>query len=166
VNAIESMYLLGAEEAEAALVANVYSGTGAEETFALLSLARRPQLRHRELYLDKLKTAAHLETRLAAARGLGRLGADAGFKEAFAALQYNAVADERNDPAPNRTYRVRMMAALALGAIGDRRAAEPLARMMNEADDPRLQLAAAKALLDLPGPTETPSFSAAAGKGG
>ena len=44
-------------------------------------------------------------------------------------------------------WRVRSMAALALGDIGDRRALKALTKRMQTPDDPRVQLAAATAIL-------------------
>jgi HEAT repeat protein len=68
---------------------------------------------------------------------------------ALASLTYRASEDIEADTIENRTRRVRQLAAQALGAIGDRRALPGLARMMNEANDPRLQVVAAKAVLDI-----------------
>ena len=157
-NALEAMSLLGAEEARATLYANAYSGTGAEETFALTVLARTRDPRYREMYRQKLESALHLETKLAAARALGMLGDDEGFRTAQEALTYQETRDRRNDPAANRTLRVRQMAALACGAIGDPRALDRLEKMMNDADDPRLQVAAAKAILDILGVVAPPAM--------
>lgn len=151
-NALESMALLGSKEAKATLVANVYNGLGPEETFALTVLGRLRDRQYHEIFVDKMKTAQHLETKLAAARALGQLGGKEGFDLAMSSLTYTAKKDEKNDPAENQTFRVRQLAATTLGAIGDRRAVQPLESMLNDADDPRLQIAAAKALMDILGP--------------
>ncbi len=151
-NALESMAMLGSKEAKATLVANVYNGLGPEETFALTVLGRLKDSEYRQIFADKMKTAQHLETKLAAARALGLLGSKDGFDLALNALGYKAKKDEKNDPADNQTFRVRQLAATTLGAIRDRRAVGPLEAMMNDADDPRLQIAAAKALIDILGP--------------
>ena len=64
-------------------------------------------------------------------------------------MDYRATEDPEFDPAANRTLRVRQMAILALGAIGDPAAVPSLASIMNDAADPRLQIAAAKAILEI-----------------
>lgn len=151
-NALESMAMLGSNEAKATLVASVYNGLGPEETFALTVLGRLRDSQYREIFLDKLSTAQHLETKLAAARALGQVGGADGFDLAMTSLGFTAKKDEKNDPAVNQTFRVRQLAATTLGAIGDRRAVAPLETMMNDAEDPRLQIAAAKALMDILGP--------------
>ncbi|MCA9253089.1 MAG: HEAT repeat domain-containing protein [Phycisphaerae bacterium] len=151
-NALESMAMLGSKEAKATLVANLYNGLGPEETFALTVLGHLRDQQYHQIFLDKLATAQHLETKLAAARALGQLGDAKGFDLAMSSLSYTAKKDEKNDPAANQTFRVRQLAATTLGAIGDRRAVAPLESMMNDADDPRLQIAAAKALMDILGP--------------
>ncbi|NOX58307.1 MAG: HEAT repeat domain-containing protein [Planctomycetes bacterium] len=151
-NVLESMAILGAKEARATLVANVYNGLGTEETFALTVLGRLRESEYREIFLDKLGSAQHLETKLAAARALGLVGGGQGLELARSSLGFTAAKDEKGDPAANQTFRVRQLAASALGAIGHRDALLALERMMNESDDPRLQIAAAKAILDTLGP--------------
>ncbi len=148
-NALESMAMLGSKEAKATLVANIYNGLGPEETFALTVLGRLRDAQYRKIFVDKLQSAQHLETKLAAARALGQVGSADGFDLALSSLGFAANKDEKNDPAVNQTFRVRQLAASTLGAIGDRRAIAPLEEMMNDADDPRLQIAAAKALIDI-----------------
>jgi len=84
----------------------------------------------------------YLQTRLIAARGLGRLGSDAGQALALQALNHR----EENDV---ETLRVRENAALALGAIGRADALGPLRSMAEGEPDPRLQVAACYALLQI-----------------
>lgn len=150
-NALESMALLGAKEARSTLFANAYGGIGAEETLALNALGMLEDSQYRELFKTKLRNGTYLEVRLAAARALGRLGGKDGFDVSLRALSFNADKDLQNDPKENQEVRVRTMAALALGAIRDPRALPDLERMMNESEDPRLQLAAAKSILDIIG---------------
>jgi hypothetical protein len=52
-----------------------------------------------------------------------------------------------DDPPELQVMRVQQMAALALGAIAQRSALGPLAERMQKCDDPRVQLAAATAIL-------------------
>lgn len=151
-NVLESMAILGSKEARSTLVANVYNGLGSEETFALTVLGRLRDSQYREIFLDKLKSAQHVETKLAAARALGLLGSKDGFALAQASLGFTGKKDEKKDPVANQTFRVRQLAASTLGAIGDRRAMPLLEGMMNDSDDPRLQIAAAKAILDILAP--------------
>ncbi len=150
-NVLESLVLLGAEEAQAAVYAMAYSGIGAEEAFALTVLGKVPGQEYRELFAQKLKSAQHIETKLAAARALGKIGFDDGYDVAYRGLNYRTKENARNDPAENRTLRVRQMAVFALGAIGDPRALHALERIMNNGADPRLQVASARAILEILG---------------
>ncbi len=150
-NVLEALVLLGSKEGQAAVYATAYSGIGAEEAFALTVLGRNPLTEHRDLFYQKLKSAAHIETRLTAARALGNLGDKRGYKTALKALGFTETRGTKNDPAENRTFRVRQLAAIALGAIGDPRALDKLKKVMNTEGEPRLQIAAAKAILDILG---------------
>jgi len=148
-NALESMALLGSPEAVSTLVANCFSGIGAEETLAILALGRLNDPKHRDLFKDRLVKGQYVETQLAAARALGALKDRSGFDLALKSLDYVARKDQPDDPAWNQQHRVREMAALALGAIGDRRALPRLGQVLEHADDPRLQIAAARAILEI-----------------
>lgn len=156
-NVLESLAMLGSKEAIATLFAQVHSGIGEEETFAIMSLARLRDMVYRDTFAHKLETAGHIETKLAAARALGMLGDSTGFDTARKALSFREVAGAKGDPAANRTMRVRQLAALALGAIGDERALPDLDRLMQTEGSPGLQVAAAKAILEiLPEKSATP----------
>lgn len=148
-NALESMALLGSPEAVSTLVADAFGGAGAQQTLAIMSLALLNDRQHRALFKDKLTHAEHIESRLAAARALGQLRDRSGFDIALGALDYQESSDAKNESPENRRRRVREMAALALGAIGDRRALPKLGDLLDHADDPRLQIAAAKAILEI-----------------
>jgi HEAT repeat protein len=150
-NALESMLMLGADEARATLYANAFSGVGAEEAFAVMALGRLRDRALSDLYRQKVDTAFHMETKLAAARALGMLGDDYGLAVAREALTFQTSKSEKNDPAVNRTFRVRQMGAVALGEIGESVAVPDLVRLMVEADDPRLEIAAATAILAILG---------------
>jgi HEAT repeat protein len=81
----------------------------------------------------------YVQTRLLAARGLGRIGVDDGYRLAMDSLDHKeADADE--------TMRVRSLAALALGAIGDKRALPALQRLAESETDMRTQVAACYAI--------------------
>lgn len=148
-NVLEAMALLGSKEAIATVYAQVYSGIGEEEAFALIVLGELRNPMYRDMFVEKLKSAMHLETRLAAARALGEIGDGAGFDAALEALRFTAAADQKNDPANNRTFRVRQMAAVALGSIRDPRALTALEKMMNTEGEPRLQITASMAILEI-----------------
>jgi hypothetical protein len=106
------------------------------------------------VYVDtfryKLATATHLETRLAAARGLGLLGFDDGFDMALRALRTERPPNEDpNDPPSGQILRIRQLAAAALGAIGRTDALFALKKQMDDPSDPRLQVSAAGAILQI-----------------
>ncbi len=98
----------------------------------------------------KFADGEYLETRLAAARGLGKLNRDDGLRLALAALRFDR--PERgvsSDSPKNQIMRVRQLAAATLAAIGDARALRPLRDQLDHSNDPRVQLAAADAILDI-----------------
>lgn len=149
-HALEAMARLGNREARRELTFMANAGVGSEEVFALHALAATGE----PVYLDtlryKLATATHLETRLAAARGLGRLGSDEGFDAALRALQTNRrLINDPNDPAAEQVLRARQMAAAALGLIGRPEALPALSKLMDDPADPRMQVSAAGATLEI-----------------
>lgn len=128
----------------------VYYSQGATDARvdALLLLAElaipdaRDALRYRLLGIAE----EYNEARLIAARGLGRLGYDDGFK---LAMQHVDFVDRQrhNDPeSPDRTFSVRSLAIHALAEIGDPRALPRLRALAADSSDPRLQVAAAYAI--------------------
>ena len=78
-----------------------------------------------------------------AARALGMQRCEDGYDLALASLNWNAPQrDLPDDPPELQVMRVRSMAALALGQIGRPDALGPLKQLMENGDDPRVQLAA------------------------
>lgn len=148
-NLLESMALLGSKEAIATVYAQVYSGIGEEEAFALMVLGQLKDPQYRDMFAQKLESAMHIETKLAAARALGAIGDGSGFDVAMEGLRFTQSNNQGSDLANNRTFRVRQMGALALGAIGDPRGIGALRKMMNEEGHPRLQIAASMAILEI-----------------
>jgi HEAT repeat protein len=148
-NVLEARTLLGDAEARNFLKTTSYGGVGEETAFSIVTLGQLRDQSYLNLFRDKLETALHLEVKLAAARALGWLGDDTGYEIAYRSLSFSTSKDEENEPSENRNLRVRQMAALAVGAIGKPEALPKLKRMMESAGDPRLQIAAAKAILDI-----------------
>ncbi len=148
--ALESMARLGNIESREQLVFRANSGVGEEEVLALLALAdlREPILY--DVFLNKLETATHLETKLSAVRGIGLLGRTEGYDLALGALDFNKpiVRDER-DSEEKQIFRVRQLAMAALGAIGKREALPELNRVLLANRDPQEQVAAARAILEI-----------------
>jgi HEAT repeat protein len=106
------------------------------------------------MYRYKLKTATHIETKLAAARALGRLGLSDGLEIAVKNLSFNAPRRDGGDanvadPPEAQIIRARTLAALAVGAIGERSALPALVATMDDRYDPRVELAAATATLQI-----------------
>ena len=103
-----------------------------------------------ETFRYKLATATHLETRLAAARGLGLLQSDAGFEIAMRTLRGDQpIRTDPQDPVEGQMLRTRQLAAAALGAIGRADALPLLAELLDDPRDPRVQVSAARAILDI-----------------
>ncbi len=148
--ALEGMARLGNAEAKQELAFMTNTGIGAEEVFAVNALAATDDPVYRDTFLYKLDTAAHLETKLAAAKGLGMHGSDNGCQLALRALRTSrATVNDPNDPKMNQVLRARVLAAAALGAIGREDTLGALDDMLDDTDDPRLQVAAARAILEI-----------------
>ncbi|HNQ23542.1 MAG TPA: HEAT repeat domain-containing protein [Phycisphaerae bacterium] len=149
-HALEAMARLGLPEARQQLRFLANSGVGAEEVFALNALAETRDRSCAELFRSKLATATHIETRLAAARGLGLLGFDDGLGLAVQATRYSQPRrDEPDDPPGQQILRVRQLALVALGGIGSPAALPTLTQVMHDNSDPRVQVAAARAILEI-----------------
>lgn len=150
--ATAAMARLGNEKAVQQLVYSAHSGFSDRQTFALLELALLAEPKCESLFRYRLEEGPHSETRLVAARGLGRLGQPDGLRLALESLRF----DQPNpspevvkvDPPQQQIGRIRAMAALALGAIGDESALEALAQAMRS-DVPEVRVAAAKAIVEI-----------------
>ncbi|MFQ5413258.1 MAG: HEAT repeat domain-containing protein [Phycisphaerae bacterium] len=149
-HALEGMACHGNTEARQQLTFMANSGVGSEEANALLALGRARDAVCADIFRYKLATAQHLETRLAAVCGLGRLGVKEGSQLAVGALSFDKPRrSEPNDPPAAQMLRVRLLAATAAGATGDPAALRPLRDMLEHNTDPRLQVAAARAILEI-----------------
>ncbi|MBL8878527.1 MAG: HEAT repeat domain-containing protein, partial [Phycisphaerales bacterium] len=110
---------------------------------ALQGLAHKPDERARETLTYILRNEEeYVEARLAAARGLGGLNSNAGFE-----LAERHLAHTNKDA--NEQARVRVLAATALGAIGDERALPALRDAAESSGDERVQVAASYAILQI-----------------
>lgn len=119
---------------------------GAVETrvLALLTLADLRADRARDALRYRLaQRSDYIQTRLLAARALGRLGDKSGFDLALDATRQTG-RDELE------TYYIRSAAAHALGAIGDRRALPALQRLASGGNE-QVQVAACYAILEILG---------------
>ncbi len=150
-HALESMAVLGVPEARDQLVFLANSGIGSQEVFAINALARLKSPELNDLFRSKVADGIHAETKLAAVRALGLLGNNDG-----AALARPLVEREQRFPATDpddntadRTLRVRMLAIAALGATGDESDLWMLDRLMQDDADPRLQISAARVILEI-----------------
>lgn len=158
LQALEAMALLGDSYATSRFIHDAYGGLGFKQPFALLTLGHVDSDQARSVLRARLAYAPYLEARLAAARGLGMQGVADGYDLALQSLNWNQ--PQRglpDDPPALQIMRVRSMAAMALGEIRRREALGPLYQVMEKADDPRVQLAAATGILMIlnPKPTAT-----------
>jgi len=149
-HALEAMARLGVADARQELVFMTEAGVGSEEVFALSALAATRNPIYTDTFRHKMNQETHLETRLAAARGLAMLGLDDGFELAFDALQRHLPPEpDSGESQADRLLRVRLMAAVALGAVGRAQALPALAVVMRESPDPRVQVASARAIVEI-----------------
>lgn len=149
--ALESRLLLGDPQALPRVAAQVNSGRADLSVLAMLALGRAGNQRSVDVLRYRLNQKDdHIESRLAAARGLGMLGHADGLDLARGALTWNdPTPDARSGSPEDQIMRVRSMAALALGAIRSRTVLPQLRKLMTESQDPRIQVAAAWATLQI-----------------
>lgn len=165
-HALEGMARLGNKEAARELTFMANSGVGSEEVFAINALARTGDAAYEDAFRYKLSSASHLETRLAAARALGKLGIDAGLPLVLESLKPNQpVRQDPEDSPTDQLLRVRQLAAAAAGAIGSTKATPLLEALLTDGVDPRVQISAARALIEIADKPERlpPPFPAAPG---
>lgn len=157
-HSLEAMARLGNREARQELTFMTGAGVGSDEVFAINALAATGDSAYLETFRYKLANAMHLETRLAAARGLGLLHSDEGLEVAMLALRVDQpTRGDTQDPADEQRLRTRQLAAAALGAIGRTEALPMLAKLLDARrdkdgsaeSDPRVQVSAARAILDI-----------------
>lgn len=162
LQALEAMAMLGDKDAIRELTYYASGGMGDRQAFSIEALGRTRDARCAEILRACLRDAPHIESRLAAAQALGALGSDAGYTLALASLRWNSPNRKlSDDPPENQVMRVRTLAAFALGAIGKADALGALQERMEDPSDPRTQLAAATAVLQITreeqaSPTESP----------
>jgi len=148
IQALEAMAFLGDAHAISRFIHDAYGGLGFKQPFALLTLGRVTGEQVLAALRTRLSSAPYIEARLAAARSLGMQGYDDGYMLALKSLTWNDTKSGLpDDPPESQVRRVRSMAALALGEIGNRKALGPLARLMEKPEEPSVQLAAATAIL-------------------
>lgn len=151
-HALEAMVRLGNPEARHELAFLTSSGVGSDEVFAINALSVTGDRTYADTFRYKLATAPHVETKLAAARALGTLGIPDGFAFSLEALTSEPVIRaDSNDPASEQTLRVKQMAIAALGAIRNTDALPTLAKIIDANRDPRVQVSAARAMLEILG---------------
>jgi HEAT repeat protein len=149
-HALEAMSRLGNPEARQELTFMSNTGVGSEEVFAINALAGTRDPAFLETFRYKLATAQHTETKLAAGRALGMLRNDEGYEVALQALRSpKPVPGDVNDPPASQVLRIQQLAAGALGAIGRMEALGALNEVMSNSKDPRVQISAARAIVDI-----------------
>jgi HEAT repeat protein len=135
----ESMWRLGDKQGLENLVAGSMSQAPDDQIIATLALAE-PRDKGVSGPIYSNLTSNYTEVALAAARAMGMLGEDVGYTVAMNGTR-------SVDP------RVKVMSALALGAIGRSDAQPALARLLGD-ENPNVKLATATAILQLKPPRE------------
>jgi HEAT repeat protein len=149
--ALESQMLLGDSQALGRVGVQVNSGRQDISVLAMLALGRSREQKSAEVLRVRLnRQTDHIESRLSAARALGMLGYQDGLDLARRSLKYDTPdPDPRAGSPEDQIMRVRTMAALALGAMQARAALPELKQMMTDSEDSRIQVAAARAILEI-----------------
>lgn len=152
VHIYTALAMLGDDEAVQRLI-EYAQGSLDVRTIALQSLVELKDPAARDALVYRMgRVESYLEPRLIAARGLGHLGDPRGFDLAYDATTFKS--DNPDDP--HAEMRVRSLAALALGAIGDARAL-PALKQLAQSDDERIQVAACFAICRIMRPQGTPA---------
>jgi len=147
---VEAMALLGDERAIQHLTLLAHDARGDRQILALQALGACRGAKALGAARFQFQDSTVLETRLAAARTLGLLGYRDGLKLALEQIDFDQPNPQlEGDPPANQIMRIRALAAMALGAIGDESALPKLQARLEAQDDPRVQVAAAKAILDI-----------------
>ncbi len=138
-----AMARLGDQQALYQLIDYYSQGDPTSRILSLQGLAELgPPEARQALELRMSPEEDYLVNRLIAARGLAKLGSKAGFELALKSATYAA----NNPDDPDEGVRIRVNAALALGAVGDPRALGVLRQLAVEENDPRVQVAACFAI--------------------
>jgi HEAT repeat protein len=141
VQVYAAMAILGDQDAVEELI-NFAQEDEVSRVLALQTLADLGEQRAKTALAYRFAKDDYVENKLIAARGLGKLGVKDGYKLALQETAH-AATDE------TERMRIRSLAALALGAIGDPQALPALKRLAEAQDDPRVQVAACYAICQL-----------------
>lgn len=150
MQAFEALALLGDREVISHFMFQAYGGQDYKQPFAIQTLGKINDEEVIKVLRARLEGAPYMEARLAAARGLGAHGYADGYDLALRSLNWNEPDPSLPDDSPaDQVMRVQSMAAAALGKIGDPAALNPLHDLMENSGDPRIQLSAATAILEI-----------------
>lgn len=148
LQAVEGLARLGDSDAEGGFIRDAFGGVGYRQPFALLALGYIKSPDSVVVLRSRLVNSPYLEARLAAARALAMHGRLDGYDLALQSLDWNDPDPNLyDDPVENQIMRVRTMAAMALGDMRDPRSLVALNSCMENTDDPRVQVAAARSIL-------------------
>lgn len=152
LQAVEGLAMLGDADAQGGFIRDAFGGMGFRQPFALMALGYAGDSDSVAVLRSRLRNAPYLEARLAAARALGMQGIRDGFDLALNSLTWQEPDPNLpDDPVANQIMRVQSMAAMALGDMRDPRALAALNRCMEQTEDPRIQVAAARSILKIVG---------------
>jgi HEAT repeat protein len=150
----EALAMLRDRRATDELIFAGYSAAPDQALPALAFLAEAANDRAEDLFRHRLNKAEIPELHLVAARGLGKLGIDAGYDIACAHLYFNSPQRNRkNDPPEQQVARIRSLAALALEAINDPESLGPLSDAFHDEEQSlAARLAIARAAVGITNP--------------
>lgn len=145
-----ALAMLGDEAAAEYLIGSTLRDVASADALLIVADLGHPEAEDALRFRMRASSAPHVEPRLVAARGLGKLGNRDGFDLAAEMIRY---VDTRPHPEdPDRQMRIRSLAAHALGEIGDPRALPLLRQLAAQSTDERLQVAACYAICKILAP--------------
>jgi HEAT repeat protein len=151
MQALEARALLQDEAAIKDLLVMTHGYAGEQQAFACMVLGQAGVVKSVDALRLRLRDGPHLETKLVAARALAMVGHADGAALSRKMLSYRppALGTKATESPEILQMRIRSLAALAIGALGERSSLAALGKLLKDDGDPRVQVAVARSMLEI-----------------